>query len=136
MARSRVRVVLDRSLVNGMLREYGGAAAKRGAQRCRERVRSGITAAGRVDTGAMRSNISIRPLKSTGTVEAYSVSVNTPYASFQNDGTRAHGPVRARFLVFKPKGSNRMVFAKRVRGVTGARFMEKALAGMTMDDFV
>ena len=136
MARTRVRVVLDRGLVNATLREYNGAAAKRGAQRCRERVRSGITAAGRVDTGAMRSNISIRPLKSTGTVESYSVSVNTPHASFQNDGTRAHGPARARFLVFKPKGSNKLVFAKRVRGVSGARFMEKALAGMTLADFV
>ena len=136
MARTRVRVVLDRGMVNATLREYNGAAAKRGAQRCRERVRSGITAAGRVDTGAMRSNISIRPLKSTGTVESYSVSVNTPYASFQNDGTRAHGPARARFLVFKPKGSNKLVFAKRVRGVSGARFMEKALAGMTLADFV
>lgn len=136
MARSRVRVVLDRSLVNAMLREYTVAAAKKGAARCRERVRAGITAAGRVDTGAMRSNISIRPLKSSGTVESYSVSVNVPYASFQNDGTRAHGPVRARFLVFKPKGSNRMVFARHVRGVSAARFMEKALAGMTLEDFV
>lgn len=136
MARTRTRIVLDSGLINGMLREYTDASAKKGAASCRERVRSAITSAGRVDTGSMRSNISIRPLKSTGTVTAYSVSVNVPYASFQNDGTAAHGPVRARYLVFKPKGSNSFVFAKRVRGVTAARFMERALAGMTLDDYL
>ena len=136
VARAKVRVVLDRAMINTTLREYGGAAAKKGATSCREKVRAQIRAAGRVDTGEMLAKISIRPLKSTGTVESYSVSVNTNYASFQNDGTRAHGPARARFLVFKPKGSNRLVFAKRVRGVTAARFMEKALAGMTLQDFL
>lgn len=123
-------------MINATLTEFSGAAAKRGAERCRERVRSNITSSGRVNTGAMRSNISIRPLKSTGTVESYSVSTNSDYASFQNDGTRAHGPVHARFLVFKPKGSNTMVFAKRVRGVAPARFMERALAGMTLSDYL
>ena len=136
MPASKVRVVLDRAMINSMLTEYAGATAKKGADSCRERVRSAITSAGRVDTGAMRSNISIRPTKSTGTVQSYSVSANAPYASFQNDGTRAHGPVSAQFLVFKPKGSNTMVFAKKVRGVTAARFMEKALAGMTLADFL
>ena len=136
MARTRTRIVLDRGMINLMLREYTDASAKKGAAACREKVRSGITSAGRVDTGRMRSNISIRPLKSTGTVTAYSVSVNTPYASYQNDGTAAHGPVRARLLVFKPKGSNTFVFAKQVRGVTAARFMEKASAAMRLDDYL
>ena len=136
MARARVRVELDPARVNAMLREYAGASAKKGAAACREHIRSEITAAGRVDTGRMRSQISIRPVSAPGTSQAYSVAANTEYATFQDQGTRAHGPSRARFLVFRPKGSRALVFAKKVRGVTAARFMSKALARMRLEDYL
>lgn len=58
------------------------------------------------------------------------------YALYQEKGTRAHGPVRAKYLRFKPKGSSTYVFAKWVRGVPATKYMERALEWLSMSDFV
>lgn len=52
-------------------------------------------------------------------------SANTHYAVFVHEGTRAHGPVRARFLRFEIDG--KVIFAKRVRGVSARPFLRNAL---------
>jgi hypothetical protein len=81
--------------------------------------------------GVQVRKISTKPLDAI-----YEVASTAPYTRFQNDGTAAHGPVRARFMVFTPKGGGGLVFAKWVRGVTGAHFMEKAVDKVSLPDFL
>lgn len=84
----------------------------------------------------MRNSIRARKVRADGTGATWEVGSNQPYTIFQEKGTRAHGPVRARFLVFTPKGSNVTVFAKWVRGVTGAHFLRNAVNAATVQDFL
>jgi len=60
------------------------------------------------------------------------------YAVFLEKGTRAHGPVRASMLVFRPKfaPAGVRVFAKWVRGVRAYGFMNAARLKMTIRDFL
>lgn len=64
------------------------------------------------------------------------VEIGTPlkYGLYQHEGTGIYGPRRryitprrAKFLVFRPKGSSKLVFARRVRGVTKKPFLKNAL---------
>lgn len=64
--------------------------------------------------------VAVSPLHVTG-----GVSANTHYALFVHEGTRAHGPVRAKALRFEIAG--RVIFAKRVRGVKARPFLRNAV---------
>lgn len=80
------------------------------------------------DTGDTQASISVRPASFTATRIEYLAVVTTPQARFINDGTRAHGPVTAPFLVFTPKGSNRKVFTRWVRGITADPWWDRTIA--------
>lgn len=73
----------------------------------------------RVKTGHLRRSVTF-----TTTVQGFAVETkvgtNVPYGRYLDEGTRAHGPVRARVLVFQVGGKT--VFARRVRGITGDRW--------------
>lgn len=105
------------------------------AGRTRDRAKRNITAKGRVDTGRLRNSIVAEYSRSTATQIWWKVGSNLNYAIYQEEGTRAHGPRRARVLRFKPKGSNSFVFAKRVRGVTPAHFLKDALERLSASDY-
>lgn len=111
-------------------------AAFRASTRTAQRARDNLVTSGRVDTGRLRDSIRAEPPQDGQLSFTVRVVAGTPYASFQEKGTRAHGPVRARFLRFKPKGSSVVVFAKWVRGVTGAHFMQRAARALTRRDFL
>lgn len=110
-------------------------ATWRAAGKVRDQAKQNITDDGRVDTGRMRASIqSERWRGRTGGVW-YRVGTNVSYALYQHEGTRDHGPRRAQMLVFKPKGSNVVVFAKRVRGVQASKFLTRALESLSASDF-
>lgn len=123
---------------SGLVRVVGpiaDRAAYKAAQKCRGYVLSNIISAGRVNTGRMMSTMQVRKTSSSALDARYSVWSPLEYTMFQNAGTRAHGPRRAEFMVFTPKGGGGRVFAKWVRGVTPAKFMERAVARMSVSDF-
>jgi hypothetical protein len=62
------------------------------------------------------------------------------YARYQHDGTANNGngyivPRRAKMLRFKPKGGGAFIYAARVRGVRGTKFLERAKDSLTDRDF-
>jgi hypothetical protein len=86
-----------------------------------------------VDTGRLRSSITVS-LVAAGTKIAVRVGTNVQYALWHHEGTGIYGPrhqpirpVRAKVLVFKPKGSSVTVFARQVRGQPGTKFLTRAL---------
>jgi len=82
-------------------------------------------------TGRLRSSLQMQVVnRNPPQVSIYS---NLPYAVYQEKGTGIYAgrgyiyPTRAPFLVFTPKGSSRVVFARRVRGTPPTHFLERAL---------
>lgn len=128
-----ITVTLNSAAI-AQLSQRGGMvdqAAQRAAGRVRDRAKDIVRGAGRVDTGALVQSITS---EATGPA-TYQVGTDLPYARFQHDGTRAHGPRRARMLRFVPKGGNQVVYAKWVRGVTGVPFLTEAAQRSGVVDF-
>jgi hypothetical protein len=97
-------------------------------------VQRALTGQGRIDTGLLRQSIVTRRVSSSRGV-FYEVGSPLEYAIYQHEGTKAHGPRHARYLRFKPKGGGDFIFAKFVRGVRPSKFLTKALARLTVNDF-
>lgn len=109
-------------------------AVWKATRKVRDRAKANITAAGRVDTGAMRNSVVGRRVRSGKQEVRYQVGSDLAYTIFQHDGTR--GPIyprRARVLRFQ--GSSGVVFAKSVSGVQGVPFLTNALKSLTVADF-
>lgn len=119
------------------MQESGSIAqgTERAAGRVRDWAKENITQDGRVDTGRMRASIQRQRLRSRTGGVFYEVGTPVDYARYQHDGTRDHGPRRARLLRFTPKGSSVVVFAKRVRGVKPSYFLTRALQRLRPTDF-
>jgi|SRR5690625_340114 len=128
------RVTLDQSRMTGAVARHAEAAARRAAQTTVARIKENIIRLDRIDTGEMLNSWQIRA-DTGGLHPRMFISSTAPHMLFQERGTRAHGPVRAPFLVFTPKGSNRVVFAKWVRGVTPGHFVRDAQRRLTPSDF-
>lgn len=128
------------------VRVVGGMAdqaAYRAAQKVRGDAMSNIRALGRVDSGKMLDSVQVRRAPEwTAMAPTYVIGPTAtapdgfPYPIVQELGSRAHGPVRAPFLVFRIRGAGPLIFAKWVRGVTGAHFMELAAHGIRIRDFL
>lgn len=136
MADPGFRLILYPAVINTMMREYADASAYRGALAVQRRAQQNVTAAGRVHTGGMRNSIRARRVRADGDGALWEVGSNRKHTIFQEKGTRAHGPVTAKFLVFTPKGSGTVVFAKWVRGVKAAHFLRDAINSATVSDFL
>lgn len=67
------------------------------------------------------------PFSPRGYVAHVGNSPEVYWAWFQHQGTRAHGPKRARAMRFKPKGESHYVFATWVRGVEADPYLVTAL---------
>lgn len=110
--------------------------ARRGvriAQQAADKVANYAKVLAPVDTGRLRGSIvtrvEARGLKAVGTVEA-----KAKYAVWVHEGTGLYGPrhayirpKRGKYLVFRPKGSSRVVFARRVAGMKPRPFLTEAL---------
>lgn len=108
----------------------------RAAEVTRGRVRANISRLPRVDSGRMRDTIQMQDISRSPQRPTYRIYSPLPYTRFQEFGTRDHGPVRAPFMVFRLKGTNTIVRAKWVRGVTPGRFFRDALQSLTVQDFL
>lgn len=129
---ARVRVEIDRARLEKLFTDSRNEASRNGALSASRKVKENITAKGRVDTGAMRNRVGARK----GREGWWMVQGGAPYTSYQEFGTRAHGPVRAKYMRFKPKGSNTFVFAKWVRGVKPGNFFRDAMRSLKVSDFL
>lgn len=129
---ARVRVQIDRARVNQLFTEARNEASRNGAMSASRKVKENITRKDRIDTGAMRNRVGARK----GREGWWMVQGGAPYTSYQEFGTRAHGPVRAKYLRFQPKGKNYFVFAKWVRGVKPGNFFRDAMRSLRVSDFL
>uniref|UniRef100_A0AAU7J7X1 Tail completion or Neck11 protein n=1 Tax=Microbacterium phage Sunny TaxID=3144828 RepID=A0AAU7J7X1_9VIRU len=132
----KVKINISRGAVVSVVGPIAERAAFRAAQKARGYIISEIRAANRVKTGRMQAGMQVRTIASTGLLRRFEVSSSAPYTIFQNNGTRAHGPRTAKALRFIPKGGSQYVYAKWVRGIEGAHFMEKGVARVRASDFV
>lgn len=130
-----VSLQLDPSAVRAVVGGQTTDAVNRAAEVTAKRAKANILKAGRVDTGQMLSKVKVVKQASPSMEPNAQVVVDVPYAMFQERGTKAHGPTRGRFLVFVPKGGQKFVFAKWVRGVTPAWFMRDAIGALRVSDF-
>lgn len=110
-------------------------ATWRAAGKVRDDAKRELTTQGRINTGRLRQSVVGRRVRSGRPGIWYEVGSPLDYALYQHEGTRDHGPVRARLLRFKPKGGSTFVFARWVRGVTPSKFLTKALTRLTVNDF-
>lgn len=84
------------------------------------------------DTGQLRASIK-EDIQVTGLTIIARVYADAPHAIYQERGTGVYagrGPItpkRGKYLVFKPKGSKQMVFARKVRGTPATHFLLKAI---------
>lgn len=93
----------------------------------------GIGGPKRIDTGRLRASIAT-VVVTRNNAPAVLVGTNTNYAMFVHEGTGLYGPRhtvirprRAKFLRFKPRGSNKWVYARSVKGMRRNRFLTNAL---------
>ena len=129
----KVKVNIHRGKVATVCGPMVDQAAYRAAQKGRGYIISEIRAAGRVKTGRMIAGMQVRKVGGSPMHVRYEVSSSAPYTMFQNDGTRAHGPRTKKVMAWQ--GAGGMVFAKWVRGIQGAHFMEKGVQRLRISDF-
>lgn len=129
-----VRVRLEPGRVNYVAARAAERGARNAAQATVQRIRENITRLGRIDTGQMLNDWTIRADVS-GLHPRMFISSGAPHMLYQERGTRAHGPRHANFMVFTPKGSSRVVFAKWVRGVKAGHFVRDAYRRLSVSDF-
>jgi hypothetical protein len=113
--------------------------ARKAAFRARDRARANLVTSGRMDTGALHRSLTVTkvPLTSVPAKVSYSVGSPLKYAVYQERGTRTPiVPRRAKFLRFKPKGSQVFIFRRWVRGIAGVHFLRRAAEATTVKDFV
>lgn len=130
MASVEVKVTIRKDWLDKQMRQGAelDAAFMRAAGRVRDRARQNIDKLGRNRTGRMKQAMVAE--RKDG---YYQVRAAVPYSGYQESGTRAHGPRRARVLAFQNK-AGQQVFAKRVRGVTAGHFMRDAASSLTSGD--
>jgi hypothetical protein len=126
-----VRLALDYSKINSLVTDTTGLSCARAAKKASQRAKANAPK----DKLKLTKSIAARKVRG-GLVTMYQVGAYTFYAGWQERGTGPIYPVRAKFLRFTPKGSNRVVFAKRTRGVPASRYMKRAIDSVTLADYM
>lgn len=132
---TQVKLRIDRGKLRAVVGPQVKSGVKRAAATTEKRVRANIIQADRFGRGDMLSGVQQREIPGDPMYPKIAVGSDVKHVGFQEFGTRAHGPVRARVLAFRPFGSPRTIFAKWVRGVRPARFMRRALDSLRPTDF-
>lgn len=101
----------------------------------RKNLGGGASGPKRVDTGKLRTSISVQLKKKNSRVLTVQIGTNVYYAIWVHDGTGLYGPEHRlirpktkRYLRFKPHGSNAYVYAKSVKGMRPNPFLADALS--------
>lgn len=137
MARVTVKYRLYPTATASIVGGISKASARAAANATLKRAQTNIIRTGRVDTGRMYTSMHIEESRVSNPLRPrFLVKSDAPYTRYQEHGTQGHGPVRAKALRFRPKGSSTFVFAKWVRGVRPAHFMRDALAALRPSDYV
>lgn len=138
MAGSSVKLSIQPGAVVAVVGPQVDAAAYRAAQAVRGRAIRNIQRLGRIATGEMIQGLQVRRAIGANLplTPRYDVFSSAKHTVFQELGTRPHGPVRAPRLVFRPKGSSKVVYAKWVRGVTPGYFLNDAIVATGVRDFL
>jgi hypothetical protein len=87
----------------------------------------------RVNTGALRASIYVKPISVDG-YPGFRIGSPLKYARFVHDGTGIYGPKgrpitpkHAKYLRFKPKGAAHFLYVKQVKGMRPNPFLKDAL---------
>ena len=131
MAQVRVTLKMDPRAIQNLLNTTTRVAATKATRITVSRAKNNAPK----DTGRLARSIYARQIRG-GTVSEWAVAAPVHYASYQERGTRAHGPRHAKFMVFTPKGSSQVVYAKWVRGVPATHFMQRAIDSIRVADFL
>lgn len=105
---SKVTLKLNDSAVKTVIGGASAAAAKRAAQKTAGRAERNVVASGRVRTGRMARGYRVTSERNTSLAPSATVHNVMPYAIYQEKGTRY---------------------------IRGGRFLERAVAQLTPDDF-
>lgn len=134
---ARVRIQWNQQEFDALTRPSGlvGQGIKRAAGKTRDRARRNLTSPSAVDSGRLRQSMEATQTNVSSRGVTYEVGSRLPYAIYQEEGTKGHGPRRAKVMVFKPKGSNSFVFARWVRGIKARKFLQRALKTLSARDF-
>lgn len=133
--RVRVSARIDPHATAKVMDRLVGPAVERATRRGADYAREEITIAGRVDTGLMRAQ-TMPETRTFGLQARGRIVTRTPYARWQHEGTRTPiVPRRARALRFRPRGAGGWVYARRVRGVQGVPWLNRALSRIRRTDF-
>lgn len=131
MARVRVSHRVIESRVRRLLQAKNGGLAKDMMRRGR-RVERRAKKIVQVNTGQLRASINTQPTTYRG-YPAADIGTNLRHAMWAHDGTGIYGPRgqyitprRAKVLRWYAKGG-KPIFARRVRGMRGSHFLERAL---------
>lgn len=84
--------------------------------------------------GKIATTIGVTKSRATAYKAKVTVEATAPYSLFPEEGTGIYGPKggriypkTAKVLVFRPRGSSQLVFAKSVKGQKAQHYMEKSL---------
>lgn len=132
-----VRVTLNQQAFRRMENSGGmiDRAVGRAAGVTRDRAKENLTAAGRIDTGALRNSGETQRIQGKTGVW-WEVAFRKSYALYQHRGVK--GPVlprRAKVLRFKPKGGGAFVFTRSTKGFKGVPYLTDALKRLRASDF-
>lgn len=78
------------------------------------------------DTGQLARDLHVQPLRPP-LFPGVEVGSDLPQALHHHKGHKEIRPIRAKVLAFRPKGSTRMVFTRRVRAVRGNPYLIRSL---------
>lgn len=133
---AHVRIRFKEPIRTDKVAEITKRAALKAAKRTQGRIQRNIRSTNRINTGRMVNSVTLQRVSGRHPLNpAFSVGARTPYAAYQEYGTRAHGPVRARRMVFTPKGAGSAVFAMWVKGIKAAHFVRDAVRLIKPADF-
>lgn len=127
-----VRMAIDQARVQRLFTETKHDAAERAARRTQDQVKRNIREQDRIRTGEMLNSIVVRE---KGPAD-FEVRSDLFYTIYQEKGIGPVTPVRAKALVFKPKGSGAFVFAQRTKGFEGGKFFENASRRIRLRHFL
>lgn len=132
----QVTVKIDHPKLQAEVSRMSEQALRRAANTSEARMKAILVSEDLINTGKLVGSIKADPI--SGNYPEHYVLIGTPlpYAKYTEYGTRAHGPVTAQALRFKPKGASAYVFAKWVRGITPYRWAQKTLDMVRPSDFV
>jgi hypothetical protein len=137
VARARVRQQWNSTVFVKMMREPQGGVARdmlRRGLNVETRAKQALSEPPRrIDTGRGRASIGTTQIYRNG-VPGARVGTTVYYMLYVQTGTGVFGPrrrrirpTRAQFLRFKPKGSNRYVYARSVAGMKPNPFLTRGL---------